>query len=147
MKPILRSYLAEVNLGTTTPGKGQNVNIQDYPQLRDVYITGVEVFDENQLAQSPSGKAVVNTLTGITLTLMDKFNMEMLYQYPTFDLNPANVGGFYRDFKPFALQLTKSFITILDTTGLAANESVMLNFFYITAKDWDKYKSIYGAGK
>ena len=144
MKPILRSYLAEVNLGTTTPGNGQNINIQDYPQLRDVYITGIEVFDENQLAVSPSGKTVVGTLTGITLTLMDKFNMEMIYQYPTYDLNPANIGGFYRDFKPFYLQLTKSYISILNSTSLSANESVILNIFYITAKDFEKYKNLYG---
>jgi hypothetical protein len=147
MKPILRSYLAEVNLGTTTPGNGQNINIQDYPQLREVYICGIEIFDSNQLNISPSGKTVVTTLEGLTLTLMDKYNMEMLYQYPAFDLNPANVGGFYRDIKPFYLQLTKSYITILDASTVSANQSVMLNIFYITAKDWDKYKALYGAGK
>ena len=143
MKPIVRSYLAEVNLGTTVPGNGQNINIQDYPQLRDVYITGIEVFDENQISLSPSGKTVVPGLTGITLTLMDKYNMEMLSQYPTFDLNPANIAGFYRDIKPFNLQLTKSYISILSNTGLAANESVMLNIFYVTAEDWKKYRSLY----
>jgi hypothetical protein len=147
MKPILRSYLAEVNLGTTTPGNGQNINIQDYPQLREVYICGVEVFDSNQLAISPSGKTVVTQLKGLSVTLMDKFNMEMVYQYPAFDLNPANVGGFYRDLKPFYLQLTKSYVTILDATTVAANQSVMLNIFYVLAKDWEKYKSIYGGGK
>jgi len=135
MKPILRSYLAEVNLGATTPGNGQNINIQDYPQLRDVYITGIEIFDNNQLTVSPSGKTVVSDLKGLTITLMDKFNMEMIYQYPCFDLNPANVGGFYRDFKPFPLQLTKSFITVLDAVTVAANESVILNIYYLTEKD------------
>jgi hypothetical protein len=80
MKPILRSYLAEVNLGNATPGTGQNINIQDYPQLRDVIITGVQAFAQGQVAVSPQGKTVVTTLTGITLTLMDKFNMEMIYQ-------------------------------------------------------------------
>jgi hypothetical protein len=135
MKPILRSYLAEVNLGATTPGNGQNINIQDYPQLRDVYITGIEIFDINQLTVSPSGKTVVSDLKGLTITLMDKFNMEMIYQYPCFDLNPANVGGFYRDFKPFPLQLTKSFITVLDAVTVAANESVILNIYYLTEKD------------
>lgn len=140
MKPILRSYLTEINLGTTTPGNGQNINFQDYPQLRDIYITGLEVFDSAQLAISPSGKSVVNGLTGITLTLMDKFNMEMIYQFPLFDLNPANVGGFYRDFKPFSLQLTKSYISILDATTVSANQSVMVNIFYITAADMKKYK-------
>ena len=147
MKPIFRSYLIEVNLGSTAPGAGQNINVQDYPQLRDVYICGLELFDNNQLAISPSGKAVVAALNGLTITLMDKFNMEMLYQYPAFDLNPANVGGFYRNIKPFYLQLTKSYISVLDATTVAANQSVMLNIFYITAKDWDKYKSLYGAGK
>lgn len=143
MKPIIRSYLAEVNLGTTTPGNGANINIQDYPQLRDVYITGVEVFDNNQVAVSPSGKTVVSALTGITLTLMDSFNMEMVYQYPTYDLNPANVGGFYRDFLPFPLQLTKSYITILNNAGLSANESVILNIFYIPKREWSKYQALY----
>ena len=146
MKPILRSYLAEVNLGTTTPGNGQNINIQDYPQLREVYITGIEIFDANQLAISPSGKTVVPTLTGLTVTLMDKYNMEMVYQYPTFDLNPANVGGFYRDLKPFYLQLTKSYVTVLDASTVSANESVMLNIFYITAKEYEKNKNLYARG-
>ena len=140
MKPILRSYLTEVNLGATLPGNGQNINIQDYPQLRDIMITGVEVFDSGEVTLSPSGKAVVPTLTGITLTLLDKFNMEIVYQYPTFDLNPVNVAGFYRDFVPFPLQLTKSYITVLNNAGLAANQSVILNFFYITKKDFLKYK-------
>lgn len=144
MKPIVRSYLAEVNLGNSTPGQGQNINIQDYPQLRDIMLIGVEVFDDSQVTVSPSGKTVVGTLTGITLTLLDKFNMEMLYQYPTFDLNPANVGGFYRDFVPFQLQLTKSYITILDVGSLTANQSVMINFFYVSLKDWPKYRSVYG---
>lgn len=143
MKPILRSYLAEVNLGTTAPGNGQNINIQDYPQLRDVIITGVEVFSANQISISPQGKTVVPTQAGITLTLMDKYNMEIMYQYPTYDLNPANISGFYRDIKPFELQLTKSYISILDNTGLSANESVCLNFFYLTKSDWMKYKDLY----
>jgi len=144
MKPIVRSYLAEVNLGNSIPGVGQNINIQDYPQLRDIMLIGVEVFDDAQIAVSPSGKVVVGTLTGITLTLLDKFNMEMIYQYPTFDLNPANVGGFYRDFVPFQLQLTKSYISILNVGALAANQSVMINFFYVPLKDFVKYKNIYG---
>lgn len=143
MKPIIRSYLAEVNLGTTVPGNGANINIQDYPQLRDVYITGVECFDAAQVAVSPSGKTVVSLLTGITLTLMDKFNMEMIYQYPCFDLNPFNAGGFYRDFLPFELQLTKSYITILSNASLNANESVMFNFFYVPKKEWAKYSQLY----
>lgn len=141
MRPILRSYLIEVNLGGTAPGAGQNINVQDYPQLRDVYITGIEAFNADQIAKSPAGKTVVATNTGITLTLMDKYNMEMMFQYPTSDLNPGIVAGFYRDIVPFYLQLTKSYITILNPGTLAANESVVFNVFYIQAKEYEKYKS------
>jgi hypothetical protein len=144
MKPIVRSYLAEVNLGNTAPGNGQNINFQDYPQLRDIYITGITAFEDGQVAVSPSGKAVVPNLLGIAVSLKDIYNMDMIYQYPSFDLQPSNVGGFYRDFVPFELQLTKSYITILSNVGLAANESVIFNIFYVSKKDWPKYKNIYG---
>ena len=119
----------------------ENINIQDYPQLRDVYITGIEAFNADQVTKSPAGKTVVATTTGITLTLMDKYNMEMMFQYPTSDLNPGIVAGFYRDLVPFYLQLTKSYITILNPLGLNANESVIFNVFYIQAKEYEKYKS------
>jgi hypothetical protein len=143
MKPIVRSYLTEVNLGNTTPGVGANINIKDYPQLRDIYVTGVEVFSDNVVTLSPSGKSVVSDLKGLTLTLLDIYNMEIVYQYPTYDLNPVNIGGFYRDFNPFQLQLTKSYITILDPANVAANQSVMINFYYVLAKEWNKYSSLY----
>jgi hypothetical protein len=143
MKPIFRSYLAEINLGTTVPGAGQNINFQDYPQLRDVFLTGVIVSDVNTLSVSPAGKAVVSDMSGITVTFMDKYNMEMIYQYPLKSLDPINNSGFYRDFVPFELQLTKSYITILDPAALVANESVMLNIFYVPRKNWSNYVQAY----
>jgi len=143
MKPIVRSYLTEINVGTTQPGNGTNINFKDYPQLRDIFITGFAFYDVNQVVASPSGKTVVSTLTGITVTLLDIYNMEMIYQYPAFDANPINASGFYRDIYPFQLQLTKSFITILDNTAVAANESVIINFFYIPIKEWKKYAAYY----
>jgi hypothetical protein len=143
MKPIVRSYLTEINLGTTQPGNGSNINFKDYPQLRDIYLTGYAVYDAAQVVASPAGKAVVTDLTGITITLMDIYNMENIYQYPAYDSNPTNVSGFYRDFYPFQLQLTKSYISILDNTNLAQNQSVIVNLFYIPLKDWKKYSAYY----
>ena len=137
MKPIKNSYLIEVNLGSTVPGVGANITFQDYPQLRDVYITGIEIFDINTQLKSPSGKTVVTQITNFTTTLIDKFNQEILHQYPAQDLNPAARSGYYRDFVPFPLQLTKSFITILSTYNLNANESILVNLFYVTKKEYD----------
>jgi len=140
MKAIKNSYLIEVNLGSTVAGAGANLTFQDYPQLRNIYVTGIEVLDVTTCAVSPSGKTVVTPLSGITLTLIDKFNQEKIKQYPVQDLNPEVRSGFYRDFVPFALQLTKSFITILSTTGLSANQSVLLNVFYLTEKEYAAQK-------
>lgn len=145
MKPIVRSYLTEINVGTTQPGNGTNINFKDYPQLRDIYITGFAVYDVAQVSLSPSGKTIVpaSSLKGITVTLLDIYNMEMIYQYPSHDANPINVSGFYRDIYPFQLQLTKSYVTILDNTNISANESIIVNFFYIPLKDWKKYAQYY----
>lgn len=145
MKPIVRSYLTEINVGTTQPGNGTNINFKDYPQLRDIYITGFAFYDSTQVALSPAGKTVVaaNALPGITVTLLDIYNMEMIYQYPSYDANPINVSGFYRDIYPFQLQLTKSYITVLSNSNIVANDSVLVNFFYIPLKDWKKYAQYY----
>lgn len=130
MKPILRSYLIEVNFGNTLPGNGVNINFQDYPQLRNIMLTGITVSDKTTIAISPSGKAVTNDNSGIAVTLMDIFNMEIVKNYPAKGLDPYYNYGFYRDFTDINLQLTKSYITILDNTALAANQSVILNIFY-----------------
>lgn len=130
MDPIQRSYLIEVNFGTTQPGNGVNINFQDYPQLRNIYLTGITLSDNNTVSKSPSGKNVVTDLSGIAVTLMDNFNMEIIKNYPAKELDPYYQYGFYRDFKPINLQLTKSYITILDNTNLLANQSVMVNIFY-----------------
>jgi hypothetical protein len=145
MKPIVRSYLTEINVGTTQPGNGTNINFKDFPQLRDIYITGFAFYNASQVSISPSGKTVVpaNSQPGITTTLVDIYNMEMIYQYPSFDANPINASGFYRDIFPFQLQLTKSYITILDNTNIAANQSIIVNFFYIPLKEWKKYAPYY----
>jgi hypothetical protein len=130
MKPILRSYLIEVNFGNTLPGNGVNINFQDYPQLRNIMLTGITVADTNTLAISPSGKNVTTSNSGIAVTLMDIFNMEIIKNYPAKGLDPFYNYGFYRDFTDINLQLTKSYITILDNTNLLANQSVILNIFY-----------------
>jgi hypothetical protein len=145
MKPIVRSYLTEINVGTTQPGNGTNINFKDFPQLRDIYITGFAFYNASQVSASPSGKAVVpaTALPGITTTLVDIYNMEMIYQYPSFDANPINASGFYRDIFPFQLQLTKSYVTILDNTFIAASQSIIVNFFYIPLKEWKKYAPYY----
>jgi len=141
MKAIKRSYLVEINLGNTLPGNGANINFQDYPQLRDIYLAGAIVLDTNTAITSPAGKTVVANTKGITLTMLDVFNQEVTHQYPTVDLNPYYQSGYYRDFVPFKIQMTKSYITILDNNSLNANESVLINIFYYTKNEYENATS------
>jgi hypothetical protein len=142
MKAITRSYLVELYLGTSAPGQGAQINFQDYPELRNVYVCGVEVCSLTYLLKAPSGRNVIagSLLPNISLNLTDINTNIRIYNYPTFDLQPSNVSGYYRDFEPFKLNLVKSFITILDGTGFIANESLCFNFFYIRAEDYERRK-------
>jgi hypothetical protein len=140
MKAITRSYLVELYFGTSAPGQGAQINFQDYPELRNVYICGVEVCSTDYLTLSPSGKAVTaaTNLPGIVLNLMDVSTNIRVYNYPSFDLQPSNVNGYYRDFEPFKLNLVKSYVTILQNIAILANESLCFNFFYIRAEDYER---------
>jgi len=140
MKAITRSYLVELFLGTAAPGQGASLNFQDFPELRDVYITGIEVCSSDYLANAPSGRNVTASanLPGIVLNLLDTNTNIRIYNYPTFDLQPNNVFGYYRDLEPFKLNLVKSYITILQNIGIGANESLCFNFLYIRAADYEK---------
>lgn len=137
MKPIIRSYLIEINLGATVPGAGSQVYINDYPTLRNVWFCGVMSHSSSTLGVSPSGRTTISSAgeTSITATFVDKFNMEIIHNYPLRDLDPFFTSGFYRDYKPFQLQLTKSYITINTTTNLSPNQSVLLNILYYTDQD------------
>lgn len=128
----MRSYLAEINLGNPVPGAGGAIMFNDYPQLRNVVIFGIEAIDNTILANSPTQQAIVSTLTGITVTIADKTQKNIIEEYPTYDLSPVNIGGYYREFRPFELNLVKSFIRIVDPSIYAANESICFNVFYCT---------------
>jgi hypothetical protein len=143
MKAITRSYLVELYFGTTAPGVGANFNFQDFPELRDVYITGVQVCSGIYISTAPSGRTVAGAaaLPGLVLNLVDVNTNIRIYNYPTFDLQPDNANGFYRDFVPFKLNLVKSYITVLQNIGILANESLCFNFFYIRSADYEKQQS------
>jgi len=127
---IEKSYLTEINLGPGTPTAGKTLNFINYPQLNGKSILGLQVCDSSVLAVSPSTKTVVSTLTGLVFTALDVANKERIFQYPCYDLNPKNVGGFYRSFQPFQINLQKSGILITSAGSLNADESVVINILY-----------------
>lgn len=140
MKAITRSYLVELYFGTTAPGQGANFSFQDFPELRDVFITGVQVIPDNYLIKAPSGKDNTPNFNtpGIVLNLLDDKTNIRIYNYPTFDLVPSNVNGYYRDFVPFKLNLVKSYVTIFQNIGILADTSLCFNFLYVRSEDYER---------
>jgi len=140
MRAITRSYLVELYFGTIAPGQGAQFTFQDYPELKDVYITGVMAAPANYLSLAPSGRANIGNLDtpGLVLNLLDTNTNIRVYNYPISDLVPSNVGGFYRDFVPFRLNLVKSFVTVFQNIGIGANESLCFNFLYIRREDYER---------
>jgi len=139
MKPIFRSFLTEIQFTGAAPGAGAIYNWATINELRNVWITGFECFWSNGLLISPAGKTVVNVNNslGIVVTLSDTKSNSHITQMPSTDLTPSLQSGFYRDFVPFQVDLTKSYITILAPGTIAANESFVANILYLRP---DEYK-------
>jgi hypothetical protein len=133
MRPIVRSYLIEIPTGTTSPGPGSTIYINDYPQLRNVWLCGIMFHDNNVLAIGPSGKTVYNNLTNVLFTAVDIYGQEMVKQHPAKDLAPYYSSGFYRDFKPFQFNLVKSYIT--NVASITADRVICASILYYTGRD------------
>lgn len=128
---IENSYLVEVNLPSIT--LGQRYTFLDIPQLRYNAVTmmGIEAFTANQLATSPNNKTVISAAGSVNIVCTFVVNeTEDIYQIPYYTLISSNNAGLIREFQNKRINLVKSYITILNVTGLNANESVMFNFYY-----------------
>lgn len=136
LQPIIyNSYLVEVNL--TTVAVGQRYYFLDVPTLRAPYIfvQGIEAYNRDQVTQSPNAAPIINAAgaQGIVVTFAVR-ETEEVYQIPYFTLIASANGGLIREFANKQINLTKSYITILDPAALTAGESAIFNFYYQIAK-------------
>lgn len=130
LQPVIENtYLVEVNLGTVATQK--RINFQFVPQLEGCEIYAIQSFSASDLNISPNGSPVVtsNGLANCTVTFVIGDD-EKIYIMPLSDLRSGNIYGFQRMFKNLKINLTKSYITIQDTTSLTSNQSVLVNFIY-----------------
>lgn len=116
-----------------TVSAGQRYNFLDIPTLRAPYIflQGIEAYCVDQVTKSPNNNTPVTATgaKGIVLTLSIR-ETEEIYQLPLWSLIASQNGGLIREFNNKQVNLTKSYITILDATNVAANECVLFNFYY-----------------
>jgi hypothetical protein len=128
---ITNSYLVELNFPTIS--LGQRYTFLDVPQLRynAVIIEGLEAFTVDQLKVSPNNKAIISATSSLNLVLtLVVDETEELYQIPYYTLISGENAGLIREFANKRINLVKSYITILNTTGLTAGESAIFNFYY-----------------
>ena len=130
---IKRSQLVEAQF-TGTPAVGKKYQFTEIPNLsrNNIIVYGIEAFTTSQLAITPNNNVVVNSSapTGIVVTLVDNNNKERIYQLPYYTAIRSLNGGFVLMFKPFILNLTRSYVQLTDTTNIAANEVASFNIYY-----------------
>lgn len=136
IQPIIKnSYLVEVNMPSVSVG--QRYYFLDVPTLRApyVFIHGIEAYTTSQITKSPLNYNAVTPagMTGIVCTFAVK-ESEEVYLMPLFSFVAGLNAGVIREFANKQINLTKSYVTILDATNLTAGESVVFNFYYQLAK-------------
>lgn len=131
IQPVTQRYISlEVNLGATI-AQGKTIAFNYTPDVQTGLIYCIRAYSQTDWALSPLGNTVVTTagLANIVVTLVVGDDEE-IQQYPLTDFRPASNSGFLRLLNNKKLNLVKSYITILSTAALAANQSVMFGFDY-----------------
>ena len=128
---IKRSQIVEAKLQGNL-AVGNRYYFKDIPNLsrNNVVIYGIEAFTDSELSVAPSGATTVGTSTGIVVTLRDNQKKEFMYNVPYYTLIRANNAGLIVMMKPRILNLTDSYISLTNTTGLTLNEVAAFNLYY-----------------
>jgi len=128
---IKRSQIVEAKLSGSL-AVGKRYNFTDIPNLsrNNIVIYGFEAFTTSQLTVTPTGNAVVPASTGIVITWRDTNKQEFIYQIPMYTTIRANNAGLIVLLQPRVINLTDSYVSLTDTTGLSVNQSVAINLYY-----------------
>jgi hypothetical protein len=130
---ILRSQLAEAQI-TGSVAVGKKYNFLEIPNLsrNNILLYGFEVYTADQLSVTPNGNTVIGSARAhhVVLSFRDTNKVEFVYQTPIYNLIRSNVGGFITMITPRLINLTDSYIQLVQTTGISVNEVVAVNLFY-----------------
>jgi hypothetical protein len=130
---IKRSQLAEAQV-TGSVAVGKKYNFTEIPNLsrNNILLYGFEVYTANQLAVTPNGNTVIASARAhhVVVSFRDTNKVEFVYQCPAYNLIRSNVGGFITMITPRLINLTDSYIQLVDTTGINVNEVLAVNLYY-----------------
>jgi len=130
---IKRSQIVRAQI-TGTPAVGNKYYFTDVPNLsrNNIVLYGFEVFTATQLAKTPQNETVIPGATNdqVVLTWRDNNKIEFVYQMPIYTAIRSLNGGFIVLLKPRVINLTDSYVQLVDATGITTNEVVAVNIYY-----------------
>ena len=130
---IKRSQLLEAQF-VSTPAVGKKYQFTEIPNLsrNNIIVYGIEAFTQTQLAVTPNNNTPISSSAQdqLVVTLVDNNNKERIYQLPYYTAIRSLNGGFVLMFKPFILNVTRSYVQITSTTGISQNEVAVFNVYY-----------------
>ena len=129
---IIKSYCFEV-LVNSAPGAGTKyVFPNNLGELNNVLVMGIEVYSASQLIKSPLTYATTVSAAGQLsgmLVLIEGVK-ERIRQIPLINLIPQLNGGLQREFEPFVINISKSYIQLVAATSVNLNEAFVINLLY-----------------
>ena len=130
---IKRSQLLEAQI-VSTPAVGKKYQFTEIPNLsrNNIIVYGIEAFTTTQLTTTPTNNTPITAAEslGIVVTLVDNNNNERIYQLPYYTAIRSLNGGFVLMFKPFILNITRSYIQLTNVSTIAAGEVAVFNVYY-----------------
>ena len=130
---IRKSYLVSIPLTNVSNGteiKFQRNDVLNPRGTGSVIFTGLETFVNSQISFDTDGNPTVtgSDSTGLALTLVWE-DVEFIKDFPYGAFNTAANYGMIRRLNHVKIDLTKSYIKIIDTT-VTLNNAAVFNFFY-----------------
>jgi hypothetical protein len=115
----------------TAPTNNMNIQLPNNDLINGKEITFVQMYDATDLTKSPTGSAIVSTLSGATLTVLND-STKVEDNSPAVNFNQRLNSGIIRGIdtiKRFNMQ--SSFITILDSTLYSVGQTFAIEFNYM----------------
>jgi hypothetical protein len=133
MYPVTNRCLT-VEVQLTSVGVGSQFLFPDNQIIRgqNIMVYGIETYTASTVANSPSGYTMVTDsgAANLTLNFLDDKSINLVNQLPYQALNSYIMSGVIREFKPFRMVLTKSFVAISSATNLSVNQAILVNILY-----------------
>ena len=129
MARFLRSISVELKL--TSTANGSSFQFPDVPQLKNMFVQGVEAFTDLEVGKTPTQTVVIADAAknGILVNFVED-NLTKYENIPYFTLIARHNGGLIREFKNWKVNINKSGVYIGDNTSLVINTAVFFTFYY-----------------